>query len=87
MAQVKLSWDARPVEEEVVAYKVLLDDAVVAEVVEPEAELAIEPGRHKFEVMAANLWGNGPVSDPKFSPSACGKVENLHINITINVNV
>lgn len=88
MAQVKLNWTANDAVEQVTGYNVYQDGALLG--VSPTTEYIaadVAPGAHVFEVAAANVWGEGPKSDPVSTPSAPSKVGGVSIAITVNVQV
>ena len=86
-AQVKVSWDPRPAEEQVSGYRVFVDDVAAPDVTVPEATMEIEPGRHKFEVAPLCAWGVGPLSDPVYTPALPGKCVNVQLSISINITI
>jgi hypothetical protein len=86
MATVNLTWTASPAEEQVSAYNVYVDTAPFAAVQTPNATIPnIGAGAHSFAVAAVNVWGEGPLSDAVMTPPACGKIQNLNIQIVIHV--
>jgi|GEM_PF-3635249 hypothetical protein len=85
MATVSLSWPANPADENVIAYAVYQDGALVSSPAGTSVEIPdVVPGAHVFEIAAINeAWGEGPKSDPGTTPKACTKVGIITIKITI----
>lgn len=95
MAELILNWNANPVEEEVSAYRVYLNDAAVQDVTTPQAVIPnVSKGDYKIEVSAINSSGEGPKSDPitatvplPVPTKPSGLMCVVNVNVTVNVNV
>jgi hypothetical protein len=88
MNEVKLSWTPNAPEEGVKGYNVYQDEVLAGSPAGPELAISnVAPGMHKFEVAAVNIWGEGPKSDPVFTPAIPTKVGGVSISINISVNV
>ncbi len=88
MAEVKLTWNASPENEQVSGYRVYQDGLPAGTIGLPEFVIPdVAPGVHSYEVAALNIWGEGPKSDPVSTPAVPGKVSGVQISININVTV
>lgn len=87
MAQITISWDPNPAEEQVTGYKVYVDALPAVDVAAPTLTTELEPGAHTIQISAVNLWGEGPKSDPVQTPVAPTKPGHIVISVTVSVIV
>jgi hypothetical protein len=86
MADVRITCNPNDPTEMITGYHFFQDDLDLGRTTTPEFLItSVEPGAHKYEVAAENVWGIGPKSDPVFSPGAASKCAGVQINIVINI--
>jgi hypothetical protein len=89
MADVQLNWVPAPTapNENLTGYNVYKNGAktgAVAPDVTVYTDLAVTPGIYTYEVVASNIWGEGPKSDPVKSPPAASKVQSVSLTVKVS---
>ena len=88
MADVNLTWNPNPAEEQIEKYRVFQDGELVGEPTEPQFTIPNAPeGEHEYQVSAVGLWGESDRSEPLRTPPAASVPGGISIQINVSVTV